>query len=109
MTYRIKRKEKSLRFYKHGISKMTYEFIFNEIKKLIISVSEQDLVDKNITENTNLVEDLNFDSIQIIRLIVEIEQQFNVYFDMEIIVAADIFVYKNFVQYVYNLLNETLM
>ena len=85
---------------------MDFEIIFKEIAMLIISVSEDELTISNITRDTNLIEDLGFDSIKIIKLIIDIEEKFGLFFDVEILVTDNIFIFGNFVKDVYDLLNK---
>lgn len=86
--------------------KMDFETIFDEIAMLIISVSEDELTSSNITRDTNLIEDIGLDSIKIIKLIIDIEEKFSLFFDVEILAADNIFIFGNLVQYVYDLLNK---
>ncbi len=85
---------------------MDFETIFDEIAMLIISVSEDELTSSNITRDTNLIEDIGLDSIKIIKLIIDIEEKFSLFFDVEILAADNIFIFGNLVQYVYDLLNK---
>lgn len=60
----------------------------NELKKIIKSICrlevEGDFIDKILKdEHCNLVEKLGFDSLLIVQLIVEIEELFNIEFDMD--------------------------
>lgn len=55
--------------------------INNKLKKIICDLLEDDYEKMNIDKNTNLVTDLNFDSLKLITLIIEVESQFNVMID----------------------------
>lgn len=53
------------------------ENVFLELKSLIMEVDEGTESEK-IDENTDLIEDLGFDSLQVMKLIVYIEEKFNI-------------------------------
>lgn len=85
---------------------MDFEIIFEEITMLISAILKDEITFSNITRDTNLIEDLEFDSIKIIKLIIDIEEKFGLFFDVEILSVDNIFIFGNLVQYVYDLLNK---
>ena len=59
---------------------MNREILFKELKEL---VKERSKSKQEITEQTNLIYDLGFDSILLIELFTEIEERYNAEFDFE--------------------------
>lgn len=55
--------------------------IDQKLKKLIADVAIKDVVIENIYEDTILTNDLGYDSVQIIELIVELENEFKIEID----------------------------
>lgn len=53
----------------------------NEMKKIITNVSRSDLSSIEIEQSTSLIDDLGFDSISIIELIVAVEKEYQITFD----------------------------
>lgn len=52
--------------------------IHPKLKETIFSIAEVDFESINIDETTDLVTDLNFDSLKLVNLIIELESQFNI-------------------------------
>jgi acyl carrier protein len=50
----------------------------NKLKELIKEISDNRLNKEDINDDTNLLEDIGLDSIQIMNLVVEIEAQFEI-------------------------------
>lgn len=48
------------------------------LKEVIIRVARKSLGQNDITDETSLVKDLGFDSVQMVELIVEIESEFDI-------------------------------
>lgn len=55
--------------------------IKERLKSVIYKVMDSD--NRLINDNTNLIDDLNFDSLSMVSLIVEIESEFNIVLDDE--------------------------
>lgn len=52
--------------------------IEEKLKEVIVNIAMQDVDVADINEETNLVKDLGYDSVQIIELIVELETEFDI-------------------------------
>lgn len=62
--------------------------IEKELKRIVVMVSEKDVSTDDVTEKTILTDDLGYDSVKLITLIVEIESFFKIniadeYLDVE--------------------------
>ena len=77
------------------------EEIYKKIKELC-NINEQQSQSKSI----NLVEDLGFESIQIVKLIIDIEQEYDITFDIFQINIEDFTSLDNLVEKVYTLILE---
>lgn len=55
--------------------------ITKELKKLLVNNSRKCINEDQITEKTLLVEDLQYDSLDFINLIVQIEERYNIDFN----------------------------
>ena len=73
------------------------ECVFEEELKNIIASCGDDVDITRIDEQTDLVRDFNFDSINIIQLIVQIESKFNIEIDDENLLVEKISSYKNLI------------
>ncbi len=72
--------------------------IYERLKAVIYRVSNSDSF--TITKNTNLVDDLGFDSVSIVSLIVEIEDEFNIVLedeDLEIDLLSNVGTLENII------------
>ena len=72
----------------------------NEIKKIILSIANSTISVTDITDNMNLIEDLNHDSIKMIQLIVEVEEKFNLFIDIENVPIKELYNVGTFINYV---------
>ena len=72
----------------------------NEIKKIILSIANSTISVTDITDNMNLIEDLNYDSIKMIQLIVEVEEKFNLFIDIEHVPIKELYNVGTFINYV---------
>lgn len=78
----------------------------NKLKQAIVSCSN-DIDDVSvINENTDLIKDFNFDSINIIQLVVELESTFDIEIDDDNLLMERLSTYKSLVEIVHNSLNE---
>lgn len=77
------------------------EEIYKKIKELC-NINELQSESKSI----NLVEDLGFESIQIVKLIIDIEQEYDITFDIFQINIEDFTSLDNLVEKVYTLILE---
>ncbi len=57
--------------------------IQKELKSIIIAIARNEVTDESISNETVLTNDLGFDSVQIVSLIVEIESYFGIVIDDE--------------------------
>lgn len=55
----------------------------NKLKDIIIKVSRNQIAENDIYDNTNLINEFGFNSVQVIEMIVEIEINFNIELDDE--------------------------
>lgn len=78
----------------------------NEIKKIILSIANSTISVTDITDNMNLIEDLNYDSIKMIQLIVEVEEKFNLFIDIENVPIKELYNVGTFINYVDILLSD---
>ncbi|MDF2537850.1 MAG: hypothetical protein K0S76_871 [Herbinix sp.] len=85
---------------------MAQEKIKTEIKKIIIKNTRRNVLEEDIIDTTLLIEDLEFDSINIISLIVDIEECFNVEFDDANLLITNINQFDKLVNYVEKLNKE---
>lgn len=72
--------------------------IYERLKAVIYRVSNSDSF--TITKNTNLVDDLGFNSVSIVSLIVEIEDEFNIVLedeDLEIDLLSNVGTLENII------------
>lgn len=71
---------------------MNYD-IEQKLKEVIIAVSD-DISIEMINEDVNLVEDFSFDSVNIIQLVVEIENAFDIEVDDDNLIFENLATYK---------------
>lgn len=83
---------------------MTYKFE-EKLRELIVSSGDSIAIDK-ITEETDLISDFGFNSINIIQLVVEIESTFDIEIDDENLLQEKLSSYKNLVQMLKGKLGE---
>lgn len=65
------------------MSKLSKEEVTLKVKEIISNVLEQGEIVENITDDTNLLVDYGFDSIVLVELISEIEDNFGIMFSDE--------------------------
>ena len=68
--------------------------IEQKLKNIIAKVATQDVDAGNITEETILTSDLGYDSVQIIELIVELENEFNIEIDDDDLEIENLTIYN---------------
>lgn len=56
------------------------EFYMNKLYNIVLEISEQN--NSDITERTDLITDLGYDSLKVIQLLSEIEEIFQIEFDI---------------------------
>lgn len=84
---------------------MNKKEVDRELKKIIATyVAVNDISD--INENTNLIEDLDMDSVGLISLIVEIEKKFSIHFEENELLVENITNYKNLLKYICESMEE---
>jgi acyl carrier protein len=79
--------------------------IESKLQELIVS-SGQDVDLKKINEDTDLVRDFNFDSINLIQLVVDIENTFNIEINDEDLAIEKISQYRKLVMMLEDKLSE---
>ena len=77
-----------------------------ELKRIIIRISGEDLLLDDISCETILTSDLEFNSVKMISLIVEIESFFNIRFDDEDLDLGKISVYGSLYKMVEKMVNN---
>ena len=55
--------------------------LYDKLKNIVISCSKREINRNDIDESTNLIDDLSYDSVKIIELILKIEVDFDIEFD----------------------------
>lgn len=80
--------------------------ISEDLKKLICSASVIEIDEKSISENTNIINDLNLDSISIISLITAIEEYYRIVFDDDFLVLQSFDNFGDLISLIENKLNE---
>jgi acyl carrier protein len=83
---------------------MAYKFE-DKLKETIVSCGESIDI-STINEDTDLVRDYNFNSINIIQLVVELESVFDIEIDDENLLQEKLSPYKNLIVILKNKLNE---
>ena len=78
--------------------------IDKKLKSIIRNVANQDVDIELINANTVLTQDLKYDSIQLIELIVELEVQFEIEIDDDDLDIENLTIYKN----LYEMINRKL-
>jgi acyl carrier protein len=81
-------------------------FKFEEKLKEVISICCNDINIENINEDTDLVNDCNFTSINIVQLVVELENTFNIEIDDENLSIEKLASYKSLVEILHLKLSE---
>ena len=76
------------------------DWIIKKIDELIVKNSSCNIRPEILNDTTNLIEDLNFDSISIMALIVDIECEFDLEFEDEVLLINNISSYLWIVKYI---------
>lgn len=76
------------------------EKIENKLKSIILKNVSVDHTIEDIDENTDLITDLFFTSVEIIQLVVDIEDNFNIQIEDDFLVVETISKYKTLKDYV---------
>lgn len=69
--------------------------INQKLKETIVGTASREVQVSDINDNTVLTDDLGFDSVQIISLIVELEEQFNMEIEDDDLEIEKLTIYKN--------------
>ncbi|WP_391204469.1 acyl carrier protein [Psychrobacillus sp. L4] len=72
----------------------------NIIKELIINNSKGQLTAEEIKEDSSLIEEFGFDSLQMIQLIIDIEEHFDFMFDEEDLFVEGLSTFGSFMRLV---------
>lgn len=81
---------------------MNYDIIIKKLNEMLIDKSKGIDVNYEFSDDTNLIEDLNFDSLQMIELMVNIENQFDIEIDEEELVIENFIYYGQLKKFLYN-------
>lgn len=65
-----------------------------KLKELIVNIAMQDVNAISINEETNLINDLGYDSVQIIELIVQLEMEFDIEMEDDDLDIENLIVYS---------------
>lgn len=65
-----------------------------KLKELIVNIAMQDVDAISINEETNLINDLGYDSVQIIELIVQLEMEFDIEMEDDDLDIENLIVYS---------------
>ena len=76
------------------------------LKELIVNASEKNIKKDQIKMNSSLINDLGFDSINLMKLIVDIEQQFEIEYGDGLQMISNIANYDTLVHYISDLLEQ---
>lgn len=76
------------------------------VKELIIKDASRNVEEKDVTDSALLIEDLSYNSISIISLIVDIEDYFSLHFDDAYLLIENINKVESLVSYVCKLIKE---
>lgn len=79
---------------------MQSEDIIKRIDKCIIKSSNSGILEQMLNDDTDLISDLMFDSISIISLVVELEDEFDFEFDEEYLILEHLRQYRWIVKYI---------
>lgn len=66
------------------------DFLFDELKEIIQNSSHKRISKSDITLKTRLIEDLSFESISLIQLVTNIEEEMEIIFDAENLLAENL-------------------
>ena len=75
--------------------------------KLLVEVTENQELDSQLSDSTNLVEDIGLDSIQLINFILTLEDEFGIDVDFEAFDFDNLKSLKSLCEYIGNLLKES--
>ena len=77
--------------------------IEDKLKKMIVKASRINISENDINEKINLVDDLQLDSIDVMKLIIDIENQFSILFNEEDLLLDNLSSYGNLLNYIMKL------
>ena len=80
--------------------------IEDKLKKMIVKASRINISENDINEKINLVDDLQLDSIDVMKLIIDIENQFSILFNEEDLLLDNLSSYGNLLNYIMKLTNK---
>lgn len=76
---------------------MDKNYLSEELKTIVMKISK---AKQKVSEDTNMVYDLGFDSVAMIELFTEVEERYGIEFDFDDVDFDDIVIYGNFLNYV---------
>jgi acyl carrier protein len=88
-----------------GVREVMKMRVEEKIKQIIYSIIGNDDCNSSITDDSDLINDIGMDSIQIMQLVVELENEFNIEFDDDDLVMENLAKVNNLVQLIDNLNN----
>ena len=81
--------------------------VSENLKKVISEIVKLSINSDKINETTNLLSDLGFDSIQIVQLIVEVEEQFGIEISDDDLDIANLSIYGKLLAMIEEKVNRT--
>ena len=84
------------------------EQIRTQLKKIIVANAKLPITEQEITDDTDLIEDLSFDSISIILTVVAIEDYYQIVLDDDALVFSTVEKFGSLVQAVAEQVSQTI-
>jgi len=81
-----------------------HDTIGQKLKSIILKNASLNHIDSEITDESDLIEDFQFDSILIMQLVIDIEESFEIQFDDDFLLVEFISKYKNLKDYIVNMI-----
>ncbi len=74
--------------------------MLDQIKKTIVLVMNDQSLQETITEETDLINDIGFDSLQLVDFLLEIEKEFGIDINLESLEIDQVRSVRNFIQFI---------
>ena len=87
---------------------MVNEEIFIKLKQLVLEITPEKSETIDINEETNLIADLGYTSIELIKLVVKIESELNFYFKDEYLRFETLIIFGKLYEYVCMMYDEKI-
>ncbi|MCL2773285.1 MAG: phosphopantetheine-binding protein [Oscillospiraceae bacterium] len=82
------------------------EIIEQKIKSIILKNASLNYTENDITDNSDLVEDFKFDSMSILQLVLDIENDFKIQIEDDFLLIALISDYKSLKTYIIDIMSK---